>query len=146
MYSNKNNHWRTDESKKPNDFDFFGIHLPSGRDGFTYMDIDGMVRWHGPKFKTDDEGYYIFQERKTFEPWKNKTLKDIPWHEYKKYRLLDSDLKCSERYKGIYLIWSNNSGFELSNEFQINGIDITKNELIDFYWSRLFDRFPAYDF
>lgn len=145
---NLNNQWRSDEKSKPLDFDFFGTYLPSGKDGFTYMDVDGMIRWHGSNFNTDYLGYFILQERKTYSIWKNKTLKDIPFHEKIKYAILDYALTNAwkERYKGIYLIWTNRENIEESYEFQINGIDVTKEELTQFYWAQCFDRFPRYVF
>lgn len=150
MYpNNRNNHWRSNEIPEPNDYPFYGKYLPSGHDGFTYMDLDGMIRWHGPNFNTDDIGYYMYQERKSNERWKNKTWKDIPVHQYAKYAIVDvqnSTGLLKERYVGLYLIWSDDHSLDTSNEFQINGIGVTKEDLINFYLARLFNRFPRYVF
>lgn len=138
-----NNKWLSKQQQPP-DFYFFGKYFPSGQDGFTIMDIDGIVRWHGPNFKTDWLGFFLLHERKSGHIWKDKTLKDIPFHELIKLKIIHFALeeRYRERYKGLYLVWSDRPGLGASDEFQINGINVSLQEIKDFYHAKLFHRFP----
>jgi len=147
-----NNNWRGNPERKPLDFNFFARRdlFVSGPEGFTIMDLDNIVRWHGPNFNTDSIGFFMIVERKTYPVNKNKTFDDIPFHEKMKLCLIDKMLTLGnygftiQRYKGCFLVWSDKKGFSISNEFQINGIDVTQEVLVDFYNARAFEHFKPF--
>ena len=139
-----------DEDITPPDYEFFDDRnfFVSGPEGFVMIDIDGSPRWHGPKFGTDSIGMYAKVERKCFERNKNKTFKNykVQYWTYGASDLVSSLSPLAWRDKGSYLIWSNEEGFKESTEYQINGIDVTVNDIIDFYNAKAFNRFPREPF
>ena len=118
-------------------------YLPSPQEGCVVGNVDNSIyNYKNGNFMSIEYKSSKFKIIKGFlkyGQWDIYRMLDEAWSQY-----LPSELNKKFNFKGTYVIWSNKYELDKATRFAINGMEVTKEELIEFMSFK--KDFQSYDF